>query len=333
MLWIIRDNNYDATEYYIDILENAAILAGEKVKKVDNIELIKSGSKNDIYLVTTPIDAIKAIKMRKKRIFVWFQGVFSEESYMKHNSSIRRYMLRFIEKYILQKSEFIFFVSEEMKNYYISEFNINIDRKYHIMPCFNTSLNKCNFYKKDKYKKNIFCYAGSLSVWQGINTILKCYKKIEDLGIEETELLLLTNEKEKAIQLINKIGIKNYRVDYSTLENLPNILSEVKFGFVIREDNIVNRVSTPTKISTYMANGIIPIYSECLKDFYSNAKKLEYAISFDDKKFGSKLNKLMRNSLNEDEILNEFEELFKQYFNEDYHIKQISKKTLDIYKK
>lgn len=333
MLWIIRDNNADATKYYLDILEKSARILNEEVKQVNSVEHAKHGKKDDIYLVTTLFDAIKILAMGRKRIFIWFQGAFSEESYMKHKSILRKKILRLIEKFILSKSEFIFFVSEEMKKYYTEQFNVKIDGKYYIMPCFNSVIVEESFYNVNKYKNNTFCYAGSLSVWQGIDTILKCYKEIESWGIPDTKLLILTSEKQKAEKLIREIGIKNYCIDYTSLESLPDVLSEAKFGFIIREDNIVNRVSTPTKISTYLANGMIPIYSECLLDFKENSKEIEYIVSFDDDNFRNNVRNFMISNLENDKIYKNFSIIFEQYFNAEYHAKQISKKTKYIYNK
>lgn len=333
MLWIIRDNNTDATKYYLDILEESAKILNEEVKQVDDVNLARLGSKDDIYLVTTLLDAIKILKMGKKRIFIWFQGAFSEESYMKHNSKVRKYLLGKIEKIILKKAEFIFFVSEEMKKYYTDTFKVNIDDKYYVMPCFNSNIIKESFYNSSKYKENVFCYAGSLSIWQGFETILKYYKKVEDLGIQGTKLLILTREKEKALKLINEIGIKNYCIDYKNLDELYTALSQAKFGFIIREENIVNRVSTPTKISTYMANGIIPIYSECLVDFHEYAKRMKYAIKFDKYSFIDDIKGFMNKELDSDDIYYEFSNIFDYYFNGIYHANQIANKTNHIYKR
>jgi hypothetical protein len=331
MLWIIKDTNADATKYYLNVIEKSAVMAKQHVRQVDNVNDAKSGDKTDIYLVTTPIDAVKIYLQGKRRIIIWFQGVFSEESYLKHKSIIRRSMLRFIEKFILKKALFVFFVSKEMHRYYTELFNVNLEKKYYIMPCFNTELKKDSFMDKDKYKNNIFCYAGSLSIWQGFDKILACYKQIEKRQAHETQLLILTHERDKAKKLLKEAEITNYEIDYVSLEELPKILKRAKFGFILRDNIIVNRVSTPTKISTYTANGIIPIYSDCLVDFHNKTKDKKFVLSYNDKDFKDKLMKLMTEDINTEEIHEEYLDLFKTYFNVDYHVERIADKMKNVF--
>lgn len=324
MLWIIRDTNFEATEYYLDILEKSAVTAGQKVRQVDGTKYVKSGNKDDTYLVTTLFDALKIYLSGKKRIIIWFQGVFSEESYMKHNSKLRKFILEYIEKYILKKAQFIFFVSEEMKRFYSQRFKVNLEGKYYVMPCFNSNIRKDAFIAEDKYNNNIFCYIGSLSVWQEFGKILDCYKKIEQSGFPGTKLLVLTREKQKAQELVKQAGIKNYCVDYVPIKRLSKALTKAKFGFILRDNVIVNRVATPTKISTYIANGLIPIYSECLVDFNNVAKNMKYVIPFNDITFINDIKKFVKRNINANEVYDEYLNIFKNYYNVEYHVEQIS---------
>lgn len=329
MFYIVKERNYDATKFYLDILERSATLAGQVTKQIDSRDMGSSNSK-DIYLISNPLGAFKLSFIKKKRFIYWFQGVVSEESYMKHKSSLRRFIIQRIEKYILKKAEYIYFVSSEMKDYYSNLFGINLKENHYIMPCFNSTINKNSFLYENKYNKNIFCYAGSLSVWQGFDKILACYKYFEGLGIHGTKLLILTNEKEKAKELINLSGIKNYEIDYVQLKNIDNALSQAKFGFILREDVIVNRVATPTKISTYMANGLIPIFSECLVDFANISKDLKYTINFDEKDSAQRIRNFMLEKIDPNAVYGEYSKLFETYFSGDYHARKIAKLIKNI---
>lgn len=325
MLWIVRDNNGDATKYYLDIIERAAVKAGQEVGQVNNVEEALKGSKKDVYLATTPIDAIKLYFKGRKKIIMWFQGVFSEESYLRHKSIGRKTILGRIEKFILKKSKIVIFVSEEMKRYYTERFQIDVNGKHYIMPCFNSNINKNSFMDDDKYRNNVFCYAGSLSIWQGFNKILECYKRIETLWPDNTKLLILTKERKEAEFLVKEANIKNYEIDYVSLEELPSVLGKAKFGFIIRDDIVVNRVSTPTKISTYMANGLIPIYSSCLVDFHKQISNNKYTINFDVENFEENIKYFINHDIQSEEIYEEYEGLFDTYYNADYHVYNISK--------
>lgn len=332
MYWIIRDSNFEATKFYFDMIEESIIMAGYEVRQVDNVRQAMSGSKEDIYLTATLFDAIKIYFKGYRKIIFWFQGAFSEESFMKHNSLLRKNILGCLEKFILKKAKFIFFVSDEMKRYYSQRFNINLENKCYVMPCFNSKINKEAFMTPGKYENNTFCYAGSLSVWQGFDKILRSYKEIEKLNLPNTNFLILTSEKEKAQELVKQAGIRNFIIDYVPLDKLSTVLSQAKFGFVIRDNVIVNRVSTPTKLSTYMANGLIPIYSECLVDFNNVVKDMEFIVRHNTETFINSIKGIVNKKINPLDVYNEYLILFETYYNKEYHTNKISKIINSVFK-
>lgn len=63
---------------------------------------------------------------------------------------------------------------------------------------------------------------------------------------------------------------------------MTDTLRDVKFGFVLRDDIAVNNVATPTKLSSYLSAGVIPIYSSALKDFYEKTKFMHCFVLVDD---------------------------------------------------
>jgi len=323
-VWIIRGLNSDATQYYVDVLEEASRMAGYEVEQVSGVEVIKECPREDIYWVITCIDFLKVCYLyKKKKCFFWMQGIAPEESYMNHQSSLRKIVLGCIEKLALSKSQFNIFVSNEMVKHCQEKYKLKF-QKYYVMPCFNGEINEAVFYTEGKYENNVFCYAGSLSVWQGIDTILDCYKKIETWNIPNTQLLLLTADQEKAEQLMEKYKIKNYSIKYVQPSELSTAMKNAKFGFVIREDTTVNRVSTPTKISAYMGNGLIPIYSECIKDFAREVQEYKYVLEYGSKDFEERLRKLMGEQVSARDIYREYETLFSNYYSRKRHVKNLS---------
>ena len=277
MVWIIKCKNTTVTDYYLEVIKSA-IKKTTEVMTVNNINQAFTGNKNDFYIVSTIIDALMLYLKEKKKILIWVQGVVPEESYMRNKNIARKIILEKIERYVLKHAKFVFFVSSEMKKYYELKYGLSFTDRCYIMPCFNTGIRKNAFYKKGKYENNIFAYVGSLSVWQKFDETVRCYKSIEDLGFPNTKLLVLTPDIENARKILIDLQIQNYEVDYVNNEILHDKLSDVKFGFIIRDDIVVNQVATPTKISSYLSCGVIPIYSTCLKDFHRASKDIRYKI-------------------------------------------------------
>ena len=125
----------------------------------------------------------------------------------------------------------------------------------------------------------------------------------------------------EAENILKKTGIKNYEIDFVPLETLAEKLKSMKYGFVIREDTIVNRVATPTKFSNYLANGIIPIYSSCLKSFADFDKDNSLGVIFN----GNIDNVIrhMQTELSAEEIYSKCKNAFNVYYNIERYIEKI----------
>ncbi len=48
-------------------------------------------------------------------------------------------------------------------------------------------------------------------------------------------------------------------IDRKTHAELKEIYTECHYGFILREDSIVNQVACPTKLVEYLAMGVVPI--------------------------------------------------------------------------
>ncbi|MFH4294131.1 hypothetical protein WAJ58_23570, partial [Acinetobacter baumannii] len=68
-------------------------------------------------------------------------------------------------------------------------------------------------------------------------------------------------------------------IKYVSLENLDTELLKYKYGFLIRENHIVNNVATPTKMNSYLANGIIPIYLSFIDHFKVNFNEYDFIVA------------------------------------------------------
>ncbi|MEA4973592.1 hypothetical protein SDC9_59937 [bioreactor metagenome] len=330
MIWIIKEDNYIVTEYYLDVIKESIMFMNQEIKVVDLISLKKCDYKKDIIIVANILKAFNLIIRGFEKVIVWFQGLIPEESFMRNNNIFRKKVLELIEAYVLKKTILAIFVSNEMKKHYERKYKIEFHSNVYLMPCFNTEIIRESFFKKGKYENNTFVYVGSLSPWQGFDEVLKCYQKIELLGIPNSKLLILTPNQKEALQKMKDSRISSYEIGFVQPSELPDILSNAKFGFIIREDVVVNQVSTPTKISTYLANGVIPIYTSSLRDFKNQANKIKYQLLYDNNDFFSYLKNLVYKYIDPNEIYKDYLQLFNKYYNRKYHISNLEKLLKEI---
>ena len=332
MIKIVKSSskNSEVTDYYLDVIASLMEACGEK-KYEDEVEL-KQCKIEDIIITPTAVDFVKLYLKGYKNQIYWMQGIDAEESYMRNESKVRSYILDIITKFAMKKAMAIFYVSEEMKKYEENKFRISTDRKCFIMPCFNVSRMKIFQVNERKYEKNIFTYVGSLSEWQCFEEMLDFYKKIEDIN-PHTELKVFTFDEEKAKRIVETKNIENCTVSSVAPELMSEALADVKFGFVLRQDNPVNYVATPTKLSSYLSAGVIPIFSKHLKDFYNRTNSFEYVVPVLDFNPSEKLKKLLVEEIDAKKLISEYTELFNTYYNPQYYIKKYKEKMCELLEK
>ena len=101
-------------------------------------------------------------------------------------------------------------------------------------------------------------------------------------------------------------------------------MKKAMFGFSIREDDPVNRVSTPTKLSTYVAYGVIPVFSDCLEGFADVAGKNEYCVMLDTKKpSADRVFDILSKNFEPQKIYESFCADFGKYYSRETHIQNI----------
>lgn len=258
-----------------------------------------------------------------RKFVFWAQGVVGAESYLRNHSRLRMKVLDCIEKFALKKSKVCFVVSQTQLKYYENKYNLFLKDKTVVMPCFNTSIKKSSFFYPNKYERNVFCYIGSLAVWQCFEDAIKLYSLIEKNSSLPCFLKVYTKNRKEAENIIIRYNIHNYVVDFLPQEKLDDALADCKYGFLLREDNIVNNVATPTKMSTYLANGVIPIYSNSLIDFSSLFNGYNFAVCLSDKVDYITVQRHMNIKISVNEIYGFYHKIFETYYNESIYLKRI----------
>lgn len=308
-------SNNEVTFHYINIIEKALSNLGLTFSRVN--ELHKVTEESGI-IVISPLDVMKARRAGFKYIICWCQGIIPEESFLRHHSYLRKAILSIEEKSGLKNADYLFFVSEEMKDFYEKKYKLSF-KNYFIMPCFNEEFPATKF-KSDFKKRLSFVYAGGIDSWQCFDETILYFSKIQEL-YPEAIIYVLVKDKNYAQNVLTQYNIKNYLIDYLPVNELAKLLETVEFGFCLRKESSVNNVSTPTKLSTYICNGIRPIFTKSIKSFSNIAKKSNYVIEIDDVFDLKKLKRLEKIDLNI--LFDDYKSAFGSYFNSEFYIKKI----------
>lgn len=283
MLEIVSNLNMNGEKENFIIVHESDI---DKISNPDDIYnslflyLFKQTDISNLY-VRSLFDFLKAYFLKKTflkkyKIIYDFRGIINEESYLRNKSKRRKQILFFIEKFIYNKADKIHTVSNRLKHYLEKNFGY---RQINVIPCAisNTILKKA---RKKKYID--FVYLGSVSVWQKFEETIKLYSDIEK-RLENTKLTIITLEKDKAKEILKKYNLLNYEVKSLSHQEVLKELSNYDFGFLLRDNNIVNNTASPIKFLEYIANGVIPIMTEGIGDYSSIVQKNKIGIVLDQK--------------------------------------------------
>lgn len=318
-----KNERNDATDYYVNIIKKHLEHLGRQVEIINSIDNLQKT--DEVLVITTKTFFFVWIKNPKQKISIWLQGIVPEEAMLifEHtffSKYIRKFYNEIWERIALKYAKNIFFVSKAMLKHYQKKYGYK-KNNYSIMPCFNQKLNKEAF-TQEKYLSPTFLYAGTLSKWQCIDRTLLIFKEIQQ-QLPSAKLFLFTSEKEKAKYLVEHYNIKNVSIDYVTYNELNERIKNIKYGFLIRDNNLVNNVATPTKMNGYLANGIIPIYSDVIDDFRENLKSQYLITGNTDEEMVNKIISFEQKRVSSSDIYDEYSLFFREYYNKDYYIQNI----------
>ena len=123
-------------------------------------------------------------------------------------------------------------------------------------------------------------YSGNLQSWQNIDLMINLIKQNQSGRVKYT---IMTGEPAEMVRRLGEAGIRQGN-DIEVLTVAPNELARyyraAHYGFILRDDMLINRVACPTKMVEYLYYGIIPVVkSSEMGDF--NALGYEY-VAYED---------------------------------------------------
>lgn len=333
--WTKAEPN-EAVCYYVGIIEQA--LKCHFTDVVYTHELNDIG-KNDV-VVTISIMSFLSVWKRNHRqaIIYWWQGIAPEEGLFGNKRPSLRDKVKYryynmLERLCLHISKFNLFVSRAMVRHYQQKYGFHKEN-YIIMPCFNQKLSEAAFCIPQKYESPTFVYAGSILAWQCVDEALQLYGMVKRKYPNAT-MTLLTRNQEQAQKLIDKHHLADVTIKFVTLDKLNEELSKYKYGMLLRSDDPVNNVATPTKFNSYLAVGIIPVISRVIGDYGSITNNMKYAVCINDEKelysACEQIDYIEQHNITPNEILVEYKRIFDDYYDEPKYVDVIIRMLQEIF--
>jgi glycosyltransferase involved in cell wall biosynthesis len=204
-------------------------------------------------------------------------GVNPEESAMNGARPYRVKALEGLEREALLTADLNIFVSNQMANHYAAKYDLP-SYEYLTLPCCVEQ----KFFSGRALpsgvelpaERLILCYVGSLAVWQCGEEMLSLFSKLYQRDSTLFFLLLTpASEHESARIAAAAAGIPEdaVLVKEVTHDQVPACLQRVDVGLLLRRDDPVNRVSSPTKFAEYLAAGVPVLMTDVIGDYSADS--------------------------------------------------------------
>jgi hypothetical protein len=313
----------DATEYYVRTIERAANELDYALERVDSIRAIPDRAQA---LVIDCKTAFKLSVLRPRcRFWLWIQGIVPEEAELHFGSKARKLLWTAFERRVIPRARGTFLVSHAMRRHYAQKYGFTSQPSM-IMPCVNQELDPGAFDRPSKYAAPTFVYAGSMHEWQCFDLTLDVFRRVRAVR-PDARLTVLTGEQEVARCAVREAGFDDVTVTRVPLGHLQQTLADFKYGFVLRRQHVVNSVATPTKTSSYMAAGVIPIMTSAVHDFAERLGGLEHVImsrTADAEDIAARILDFERRGVTAVRVLEEFGRVFDEYFDHHPYLSKIA---------
>ena len=229
-----------------------------------------------------PFSSFIGLKVRKKlknnfniKVISDFRGAVIDEYLMRHKekSIIYKMILRFliikinsIQSNACKNSDCILCVSRKLEEYLKSKYIINC--RVSIIPtCLDAD--KCRFDLEQRTKirnelnlenKFVLVYCGGAQSYQNPKGLITAFIKISE-RIEESLFLIVTKDKETFETSLIKSNIDKakYLIKAVDHNEVYKYLSAADCAILLRDNNNVNKVASPTKFAEYI-NCNLPVY-------------------------------------------------------------------------
>lgn len=222
---------------------------------------------------------VKAIRPQLVFSIDW-HGISPEEAEMGGAHSSRVAMLVSAESHLLAGSDLNIFVSKAMETHFCDKYGTQRESWVHVPCCVSDdkfvategAFRSAAFIEDDL----VFGYAGSMADWQCGPKMMQLFAGLHRVDPRCRFLLLVPeSDQTKALDFAARAQLppEVFRLEEVSHAEVASRLQAVDVAVLIRADDPVNRVSSPTKYGEYLAAGLPVLMTDCIGDYSAHARK------------------------------------------------------------
>lgn len=182
------------------------------------------------------------------KVITDLHGITPEETLMAGmRSTAERY--RYIERIVVRRSAALVCVTRAMQRHFEVKYP-GTKATFFVVPNLPVLDPAC----PPERARDLAIYCGGAQAWQCIDEMMQAASETSD----SKRFLFLTGDVNTMKTKAEQHGVAA-EIASAAKSQLPAYYARATFGFVLREDNAVNRVACPTKLMEYIYYGVIPI--------------------------------------------------------------------------
>lgn len=227
-----------------------------------------------------------ALLSKKKSAKVIYNGrgaIYSEQlEYGVYNGTRIEGDIFQLEKKAVLNSDKRISISESLINYWRENYEYK-DTFHEIIPsCTSFFSNSEKMILKENSETKII-FSGSSAKWQSYDVMCKHFSKFLSLNVNLSIIILSKNRKVFS-NILEKYP-KRIKVVWLNHNDVKDVLLTADYGYVYREKNETNMVSSPVKIAEYLSCGLKLLISDSIGDYFKMSTLHYLGINLDDKEF------------------------------------------------
>ena len=213
--------------------------------------LIRLADATDLIYQHSIYNTLQPLLKTKTRYIIDLHGAVPEELIMMGDKR-KAEQLQPIQQMVLNRASMVVCVSQAMCRYVQRQVG---DKDTAILPCTELNILDRNYSAQDAGKIRAV-YTGGVQKWQNISLL---HSAIEETScfVDWTIYTPSPNEFYKGWKRGKKRS--NLDVKSASHEEVMAALPSFDYGFLLRDEHVVNEVSCPTKMVEYLCAGVIPV--------------------------------------------------------------------------
>jgi hypothetical protein len=187
-------------------------------------------------------------------------GIVPEEN-LYANNRVRHFIYSVVERKAIRSCSVLIHVTNAMRQHFASKYKIDLDERSIVLPIFDSAdIGKAKDIPNRPWN---VVYAGGMQAWQNIDLMVSAVLEIM-IGKRSDDFHFYFFFPEVQVRLfIDKypelLARKNVKVSSLGKPEMRGFMSRCQFGFLLRDDILINRVACPTKLVEYLECGVVPI--------------------------------------------------------------------------